>query len=408
MLFSKLEIARNIVFAMNSINYPNDSHKVKINDFDNRLKTVEIKFILLTSHLFINDKKSSNKEVNYVEFCRIMSAELFDKVIDQVVADIEAYLNSIHIQIRYSSMREKKKKPSQRSKYIKNKAVDENVCDSDTRNKLQKCFDSYPLDGSYINYTNFSNKKTTENICQYCGENIHIDLSKFEMVCYECGLVYESDNFMTEDQQFYSQDQQRPKSGAFNPNRHFQQWWIRILAKESEEELGNKDDPDNMCGEKLLSSLRSIIRRDKKILKLLTVVDVRTMLRELNMTEYNKNISLILKKLTGIGPPQIPDSIAFRAENLFTRAIEIGEKVKKPDRFNRNYYPFYIFKILEFLIPESNHELRRIFYYIYIQGKDTVESDDLEWEKICKELGEIKYQPTNRMLWMRYYPTNII
>ena len=38
----------------------------------------------------------------------------------------------------------------------------------------------------------------------------------------------------------------------------------QILAREPEEELGDKDDPDNSYGEKLLEQLREIIRRNKK------------------------------------------------------------------------------------------------------------------------------------------------
>jgi hypothetical protein len=83
-----------------------------------------------------------------------------------------------------------------------------------------------------------------------------------------------------------SYDSQKSKSGTFNPNRHFHTWWSHILAKEDELEITN-NDPDNDLFEKL----HFIIKRDKKVLRFLTVIDIRNMLRELKRSELNKNIS---------------------------------------------------------------------------------------------------------------------
>jgi hypothetical protein len=105
-------------------------------------------------------------------------------------------------------------------------------------------------------------------------------------------------------------------------------------------------------------------------------------------TDLNKNVPLILKKLTGVGPPQASEALAVRVENLFTKAIEVGERVRRTGRVNRNYYPFYITKIVDQEVPEEDHETRRILYYIYVQSKETVEVDDADWEQICLELPE--------------------
>ena len=112
----------------------------------------------------------------------------------------------------------------------------------------------------------------------------------------------------------------------------------------------------------------------------------------------------MLKKITGIGPPQIADAIAVRVENLFTKAIEIGERVRRAGRVNRNYYPYYIYKILDQLLAEDDFDNRRVLYYIYIQSKETVEADDADWEHICIELTEIAYVPTDRTKALKYQP----
>jgi hypothetical protein len=207
-----------------------------------------------------------------------------------------------------------------------------------------------------------------------------------------------------DDSQFYSQEGQKAKSGTFNPNRHFQFWWARILAREPEEEIGDRADPDNLYGEKLLAALRAIVARDRKVLRLLTVNDVRAMLREAGRTDLNKNVPLVMKKLTGVGPPAVSDALAARVENLFTKAIEAGERVRRLGRVNRNYYPYYIYKILDQLLAEVDFEGRRALYYIYVQSKETVEADDADWEQICLELPEVVYVPTDRTKALRYHP----
>jgi hypothetical protein len=242
--------------------------------------------------------------------------------------------------------------------------------------------------------------------CPACSGDMAVDAGRSELRCCdaECGTIRELIGTVFDDGQFYNQEGQKAKSGTFNPNRHFQFWWTRILAREPEEEIGDKADPENLYGEKLLRTLRAVVTRDRKVLRLLTVNDVRAMLREEGRTDLNKNVPLVLKKLTGVGPPPIDDAVAVRVENLFTKAIEIGERVRRPWRVNRNYYPYYIYKILDQLLAENDLENRRVLYYIYIQSKETVEADDADWEQICTELTEVAYVPTDRTQALKYYP----
>ena len=265
--------------------------------------------------------------------------------------------------------------------------------------ELQYLFNIFPWN---INTRDAPIQTVNYNKCFLCANNMIIDSSKSELRCDRCGMIRELIGTVFDDTQFYSQEGQKAKSGTFNPNRHFQFWWYHILAKEPEEELGDKKDPNNLYGEKILKQIKNIVIRDHKVLQLLTVNDIRSILREIEKTDLNKNVPLILKKLTGIGPPNIPDNVTIKVENLFTKAIEIGEKIKHNKRINRNYYPYYIYRIIEAITSDSDTEIRRILYYIYIQSKETVESDDLDWERICQELKEIQYKPTDRTLGLKY------
>jgi hypothetical protein len=242
------------------------------------------------------------------------------------------------------------------------------------------------------------------NLCGECKLEMAVKADTSELACPGCGKVRELIGTVFDDAQFYNQEGQKAKSGSFNPNRHFRFWMDRILAREPEEELGDKDDPDNTCGEKLLALMRTIVRRDRKILRLLTVDDTRAMLKEAGRTDLNKNVPLIMRRLTGVGPPSLPETICQRVEKLFSKAIDVGERVRPVSRSNRNYYPYYIYKILDAILEEDDHDNRRVLYYIYMQGQDTLDKNDREWEEICVELPEIEWAATNRTKAQKYRP----
>jgi hypothetical protein len=242
------------------------------------------------------------------------------------------------------------------------------------------------------------------NVCGDCKKEMGVNADTSELACPGCGKVRELIGTVFDDAQFYNQEGQKAKSGSFNPNRHFRFWMDRILSREPEEELGDKDDPDSTCGEKLLAQLRGIIRRDRKILRLLTVDDTRAMLKEAGRTDLNKNVPLIMRRLTGVGPPSLVESACQRVEKLFSKAIEIGERVRPAGRTNRNYYPYYIYKILDAILEEEDLENRRVLYYIYMQGQDTLDKNDREWEEICMELPEIVWASTSRAKAQKYCP----
>ena len=357
-----------------------------IQSFLSNLYALEIKFALLVSPLFINTDK--NKNLIYIEFNRIITSEGFLSDIDKLMSKCKNILIDQGFPLREDSN-------------IKNKKVKKVKFSSSLCGEIQRLIDIFPIENSknlqisqYVNY----------KICMSCGNEMDIDSVRSELKCKECATIKQLTGIVFEDSQFYSQEGQKTKSGTFNPNRHFQFWWSHILAKECEDELGDYNI-NNIYGEIVIKELNKIVIRDRKVLRRLTVIDVRNMLREIKKTELNKNVPLLLKKITGIGPPSLSEEIAIKTENLFTKAIELGEQLKRGSRVNRNYYPYYIYKILEQLIPDEDHESKRVLYYIYIQSKETVEADDIDWEQICLELPELIYKPTDRTDAMKYCPS---
>lgn len=393
-------------------------------EMSTELASLEARFALSTAHLHILALRGETGRLSAAaEFSRILAVEDFAGEIDRLVARSEAAFRAAGVPLREENtdlgIKGRRGRGRGRGGSTRGRGAGAargalakpsarppaNVCA-----EIQRLLDTYPRgdrsssDHGAANLAGGSAQQIDFERCA-CGGDMATDAGRSELRCGECSAVRELVGTVFDDSQFYSQEGQKAKSGTFNPNRHFQHWWTHILAREPEEEIGDKDDPENMYGEKLLERLRTIVTRDHKILRMLTVNDGRTMLREEGRTDLNKNVPLILKKLTGVGPPSPPDSIAVRVENIFTKAIEIGERVRRNGRVNRNYYPFYIFKIVDRIIPEADVENRRILYYIYVQSKETVEADDAEWEQICLELPEIEYVPTDRSLGLKYAPS---
>ena len=380
---SKIQFAKNLFSKSTDFGIDMQSFIQKISD-------IEIKFAIETSHLFILglfgnefDKRKANFNFN-----RIITMGNFFNTIDIIFEQGVNFLSSRGINIRSNY--------STKSTFVSTTTIPPNKIV-----ELQRIIDMYPHGE---NIDNISLVDEQYDKCSVCGGEMFVDTQRSELICNDllCGSIKPLVGTVFEESQFYNQEGQKSKSGTFNPNRHFQFWWMHILAREPEEEIGDKNDPNNHFGEKLLAIIRSIIARDNKLLRLLTVDDNREILCELGRTDLNKNVPLILKKLTGIGPPQVPDFIAVKVENLFTKAIEIGEKIKKVDRTNRNYYPYYIYKILDDILEEKSI-FRRVLYYIYMQSRETVEADDDDWEQICQELIEITYKPTDRTMALKYH-----
>jgi hypothetical protein len=240
--------------------------------------------------------------------------------------------------------------------------------------------------------------------CADCGLEMVVAPDTSELACPGCGLRRGLVGTVFDDAQFYNQEGQKAKSGSSGaPHRHFHFWMDHILAREPVDEIGDRDDPANAAGEKVVAAIRVAVAQRRLILRHLSPGALREILKFLGRTDLNKNVPLLLRHTTGIGPPAVPEAINQRAERLFIHAIAIWDELH-PDS-SRKYYPFYIYKIYDAILPPDDHENRRILFYIYLQGDDTLEKNDGEWAEICAHLPEISWRPTDRSQARRYRPS---
>jgi hypothetical protein len=228
--------------------------------------------------------------------------------------------------------------------------------------------------------------------CEECGTLLVIDSGRSEARCPECQRVFELHGVVYEDAQFYAQEGQRVKSGCFSPNRHLTIWMNHILALEPESEIGDSEDPDNQAGEKLIAALHREASRMNFFIQMLTVTQMRKLLKAVDRTDLNRNVPLLLKKMTGIGPPSLSEAKRVKGEMMFSQAIQ-ARTALDISRANRNYYPYYIYKIYDLILAPDDPD-RLMLWFIHLQGAETLSSNDREWKAICEKL-EWKWWPTD-------------
>ena len=262
--------------------------------------------------------------------------------------------------------------------------------------QIKSIMDSYPKESLS------HNECDSYDICPSCSCTMQVDKAKISYFCNECGVIKElvGVNFNEQNTGMIIKQKQN-KTGRCG--KHFTKWWQKILALEPDRELGNAKDIDNQNGEKTIAAIKKLIARDHKKIRTLTVNDIRQILAELGLNCLYEHTSLILYKITGISPPIVSDELTQKVSDIFSRVLEISEEIRLENELNQKYYPYYIMKILDAILPEDD-ENRKILFYIYVQKKETIEKNDDEWFIICERLNdsEIKYKPTERDFTLKY------
>ncbi len=385
----KFNLAKRICkLAKESLKNNYNSNNV-FKNIEEEIKNLQNEYIISIGEIYYLDNNNFpliHDENNYYEKTEIQKK--YKKIIEELDQIVRFLYNKFFLQLdnsrlnndvcknaNFSNEKKLKKNINNLIQQYENSKIGE--IENNIKNKLE----------DYINDYKY---------CLECHEEMQLLITSFELFCKKCGNVKEIVGVNSEDFLKTSEKNNKTyKSGIFNPNRHFHHWITHILAKEPENEVSNE----------LIEKIKELSVKNNKLLKLLNVDDIRKYLQFLNETNYNKNVSLILKKLTGIGPPQLPNEICYQLEKIFSKIIEINEEYKfdKTIKTNRNYYPYYIYKILDSILPENDIKNRRVLFYIYIQGKSTIDKNDILWEKICNKIEIIKWKPTNRFKSMEYH-----
>lgn len=223
--------------------------------------------------------------------------------------------------------------------------------------------------------------------CKLCNIPYTTDRKNNEYYCHKCNVVEKIYGVVFEDEQFFYQEGQRTKHGKYEPTKHCKFWIDRILAKECVE-----------LPEKLINNIKKCIKRDNIRLEQLSCEDIRTYLKELKMTFYNNDVSLICKEITKKEPEQLTERELRLLYMYFNKIIQIFDMIKPENKLICSYYPYFIYKIIEHILKDKIHEKRKksILSRIHLQSRDTLNENDNIMKTICKYIKDFKYIPTEK------------
>jgi hypothetical protein len=227
--------------------------------------------------------------------------------------------------------------------------------------------------------------ETNSDICPTCKINYSIDEQTSEFACRECGRTEKMYGVVFEDEQFFYQEGQRTKHGKYDLIKHCRFWVDRIQAKE------NTDIPHAV-----INAVKKCIRRDKLWIDNVTCESIRDYLKQLKITNYNNNIPLIRKIITGKEPPTLSDYEIKLIFMYFSSVIPIFNKIKDPSKSNCPYHPYFIYKIVEQILdkPYESNRRKEILSCVHLQSRETLIENDNLWFRICEHMPEFKKRAT--------------
>jgi len=247
------------------------------------------------------------------------------------------------------------------------------------------------------------------DVCS-CGARMSVNEADSCLNCEACGEVRPLEGVIFDDSQLYAQEGQKTKSGRFDPQRHLRTWLNQIQAIDTKP--GDEAETSQVA-----EIIREKAQCEHEMIAILTVADVRRHLKELGKSGLNPHVSLLLKKLTGCGPPALPPEVELRIMEIFMAelALERGRPAARslpsacvfgaprfagtapivpfapavapvfapqsPPLANRSirmYYPNYIRRILEDILP-ARSPYRDILRFIYVQEGDSADAEAESW-----------------------------
>ncbi len=233
--------------------------------------------------------------------------------------------------------------------------------------------------------------KPSEEILDYCecGNIMQVMPESSELVCDNCGYLYELKGTVFNDCQFYSQESIRYKHAGYEPSKHVKSWLERIQARET-----------NTITDEQLMKIEACIKRDGITnKKRLTIESLRRYLKDSGLTELNEHVALIKKLITGIAPPQLSYSETQDITNSFSKAVKAYNIIRPSNKSNMLFYPYIVWKLIEMHIPDFSKK-KSLLSFIHLQGAQTLIQNDTIWAQICKITSGFVYIPTDRYAYL--------
>jgi len=212
-------------------------------------------------------------------------------------------------------------------------------------------------------------------------KNKIMDYENYFQYCSYCGKIFDiCPTTVFNDFHLYKQDGNIKKPTNFNQSLHFRQWMLLILGERTPVFIPHK--VINKCRDNILSfplSAGDCIKRE--------INSIRKTLKNIKRSDLNKYTTFIWSMTSGKSPPSVSGDILHKSELIF---LDVLNALKKLSNNKKIYYPYFIYKIWDLLLPPEN---RKILSFIHLQSNKVIKKNENTWRKICKETG-LTFRPT--------------
>jgi len=232
------------------------------------------------------------------------------------------------------------------------------------------------------NYKISEYKHTDNSMVCKCGNTIITPPNELEYICSKCGITTILYGSGGEESILVNNYYNKTKFPRHHPNKHCKLWIGRIQA-------WNGPDINN----DIFDKIHECIKRDNINIKKIKCNQMRQYLKECKLTKYNNFVPYIRKIITGIYPPQLSNTELNELYFLFNKISSVMKRIC-PGK-NISYYPFFIYKILDFMLFDGVRK-SRILECIHLQSVHTINIADSIYKTICDEISDVTYKPTNK------------
>jgi len=105
-----------------------------------------------------------------------------------------------------------------------------------------------------------------------------------------------------------------------------------------------------------------------KILRYINPQDARRILSEMGCANLYKNVPLIIKKATGLGPPLPSAADRNWVRKMFGQVNAVIAEHLMNNGDNHDSYLYYIYKLYDLRFARRDYAARRLLFYIYLQS----------------------------------------
>jgi hypothetical protein len=322
---------------------------IRVNLAIDEVETLEMKYHLavvsVLSSYYSDDKNEESKTRTYYQ---IITSENFVAKINDITNTCKTTINTLY------------------------KVFQLKICPKQETREYEYRMDdiSRRIDSSYNIEIPLTVEKRNYEYC--CSQKMIVLPETSQLECELCYKIKNITGCVFRDDQFYPQDGQKAKHGGYDTARHYKFWIERLQAVESKTFI-----PD------ILDKIAYVIKRDKYESWELTCERMRSILKDPKVCspKLNEHAPLLVKIFGGQAPPlldfQENKTIAIR----FNKAMGLYDVVMPGDG-NKPYYPYFIYKIIEYEFRNNTAKLR-LLDYIHLQSRDTVIKNDKIFEQMC-------------------------